>query len=287
MITSKTSKVGLISWPIEHSLSPIMQNAAFQSVGLDWIYLPLPVRDGQLVRALAGLDGLGFMGCNVSVPYKSKVIAFLDEIDEAATSIGAVNTIKIVNGRYYGSNTDPVGFINNLFDAGVSLQGKSVLVIGAGGAARSIVFALSNHDIAKLLVVDVDKAKLATFKGDFSKLFPSGNFDCMLDDQAFSKSAINDIDLIINASPVGMAPETDRSPWPDDMPLPPRAVVYDIVYNPLMTRLLTRAQAEGHKIVTGLGMLVHQGAASFEIWTGQRAPFDVMMKACQDAINTR
>lgn len=285
MISSKTQKVGLISWPIGHSLSPLMHNTVFEKLGLDWVYLPLPTEPENLKAGIAGLRALNFVGSNVSVPHKTQVIQFMDEMDAAANQMQAVNTIKIVDGRLVGSNTDPVGFVRQLTSEGVNPDGMNILMIGAGGAARAAIFGLSRFKVNQIVVLDVVESRAASLVSDLVFLFKP---NCLqfkpLEEKYFSEAGTN-CDLVVNATPIGMTPKEDATPWPESVDLPRNAVFYDIVYNPLQTNFLSRASSEGHKTIGGLGMLVHQGAASFETWTGIKPPAEVMLNVCEEALS--
>lgn len=284
MITSKTQKVGLICWPIGHSLSPLMHNAVFEKLGLDWVYLPLPTQPEYLKDGIAGLRALGFVGSNVSVPHKTQVIQFMDELDASAKQMQAVNTIKVVDGRLVGSNTDPVGFVRQLTSEGVNPDGMNVLMIGAGGAARAAIFGLSKLNVNQIVVMDVLESRAASLVSDLQCLFKPTGLQCKpLEEKSFAEAGTN-CDLVVNATPIGMTPEEDATPWPEKVDLPRNAVFYDIVYNPQQTKFLSRASYEGHKTIGGLGMLAHQGAASFETWTGIQPPVALMLRVCEEAL---
>jgi shikimate dehydrogenase len=279
-ITGKTSLVGVMGWPVEHSLSPAMHNAAFAELGLDWAYLPLPVQPGDVEQALNGLLALNFVGTNVTVPHKQAVMRYMDELSEAAQITGAVNTIHIQDGKFIGANTDPAGFLNSLQEVGGRPQGMRVAVLGAGGAARAVVYALAKTEVASAIVFNRTAERAAFLVDDLADAFP----DSRLRSEALTEEALsmlgNKVDLVINTTSVGMYPQIDTCPWPEDVPMPPNALFYDLVYNPLETVFLARARAAGAPAVDGLGMLVHQGALAFETWTGQQAPVEAMRQAC-------
>ena len=285
MVTAKTKKVGLICWPIGHSLSPVMHNAAFGALGMDWVYLPLPVRAENLEAGVRGLQALSFEGCNVSVPYKTQIIQYLDEVDDAARQMNAVNTIKISEGKLIGSNTDPVGFVRQLTSDGVVPDDFNILVIGAGGAARAALFGLSQFKIRHITVMDTIQTQAESLVRDLSALYPTDTVDYELPSEENFKKLSNGLNLVINATPVGMFPKVDASPWPAKVKMPEDAVFFDIVYNPQETKLLSMAKAKGNKTLSGLGMLVHQGVASFEIWTGTTPPVDLMVKVCRESLS--
>ncbi len=273
--------VGLIGWPIGHSLSPAMQNAAFQALDLDWLYLPLPVRPGEVETAIKGLATLNFSGCNVTVPHKVTVIDHLDNIDDTARALGAVNTISISDGMAFGTNTDPAGFLISLKDAGIGARGMDVGVLGAGGAARAVLYALAQVQVNSVTVINRNSGRAEALVQDMSNLFSRSALQTLpLSNEAFEALA-QKVDLVINSTVVGMAPLDSDSPWPENVPMPAKAIYYDLVYNPRETLFLNRARAAGAVVVSGIGMLINQGALSFKIWTGKQAPIEVMHQACE------
>ncbi|MFQ6058008.1 MAG: shikimate dehydrogenase [Anaerolineae bacterium] len=282
VISGETRLVGIIGWPVAHSLSPAIHNAAFQALGLDWAYVPLPVRPERLAEAIEGLRALGFAGASVTIPHKQAVMPLLDQITPAAQAMGAVNTVAVREaGRLVGDNTDWVGFLASLEDAGFDPAGKRCAVIGAGGGARAVVYALAwagGHPVVFNRTVE----RAARLVEDLRAIFPHVAF------QVHPLERLGQIGqetaLLVNATPLGMWPQIDGSPWPDDLPLPSHLTVCDIVYNPLETKLLRQARGAGATTISGLGMLVHQGAAAFRLWTGLEPPVDVMMEACHRAL---
>lgn len=278
-ITGKSSLVGLIGWPVEHSLSPAMHNAAFAALELPWAYVPLPVKPTSVEHAMRGLAALSFAGVNVTVPHKQAVIRYLDELNDAAQITGAVNTVHIKDGKYSGYNTDAVGFLNSLVEADCHPKAMRVAVLGAGGAARAVVFALAKAEAQAVTVFNRTAERAAFLVDDLADIFPDSHLSfAPLTSQALVDLK-DDVDLVINTTSVGMAPDKDSCPWPDDVPIPKQAAFCDLVYNPLETVLLARARAAGNLTIDGLGMLVHQGAYAFEIWTGQKPPIEIMRRA--------
>jgi shikimate dehydrogenase len=277
-INGQTKLVGLIGYPIEHSLSPAMHNRAFAARNLNWRYLPLPVHPERLGEAVAGLQALGFVGANVTVPHKEAVMSYLDEIAPAAQAIGAVNTMVVHGDELVGHNTDWRGFLTALSEGGFDPQDKRAVVLGAGGAARAVVYALAWAG-AQVAVLNRTPARAQALVKDFSPLFPA----LPLTSQTL-KERTAEAHLLVNATPVGLWPEVDQSIWPEDLPFPDHLVVFDLVYNPRQTKLLRQAEAVGAKVIGGLGMLVHQGAAAFELWTGERAPVETMQAAASEAL---
>lgn len=279
-ITGKTSLVGLIGWPVEHSLSPMMHNAAFTALEIDWAYVPLPVRPEDVQEGLKGLAALNFVGANVTVPHKQAVMRYLDELSDASRITGAVNTIHIKNGKFYGHNTDASGFLNALKEAGCEPKGLRVAVLGAGGAARAVVYALAWAEADSIVVLNRTAERAAFLVDDLAEAFP----DSKLGFESLTSKALitlnSNIDLVVNTTSVGMYPNIEHSPWPVEVSIPNGAIFNDLVYNPLETTFLAAARAAGSQTIDGLGMLIHQGAFAFERWTGHQAPIEVMRRAC-------
>lgn len=279
---SHTTLVGVIGWPVEHSLSPAMHNAAFSELGLNWAYVPLPVYPDHLGEAVRGLRALGFAGANVTVPHKEAVLAHLDEVSRTAQAIGAVNTIVVRDGSLYGDNTDAAGFIASLEEVGFDPAGTYCALLGAGGAARAVAHALADAGALQICIYNRSYSRARALCQDTAKFHANVRFEpASLKDL----SAIgNETDLLINATSLGMWPHLETSPWPDGLPVPGQLTVCDLVYNPRETSLLARARAAGAGTVSGLGMLIHQGAAAFEMWTGRSAPVGTMRTACLAAL---
>jgi shikimate dehydrogenase len=280
-INGQTKLVGLIGYPIKHSLSPAMHNSAFAALNLNWCYVPLSVPPELLGEAVAGLRALGFVGANVTVPHKEAVISHLDDVTPQAQAIGAVNTIVVREGKSIGYNTDWQGFLTALSEGGFDPQDKRVVVLGAGGAARAVVYALAQAG-AQVTILNRTPARAQALVQDLTPLFPS-LFFLSLSPQTL-KEQTAEAHLLVNATPVGMWPEVDQSPWPEDLAFPGHLTVFDLVYNPRQTKLLRQAGAAGAKVIGGLGMLVHQGAAAFELWTGEKAPVETMYEAASEAL---
>jgi shikimate dehydrogenase len=282
MIDGHTKLSGLIGWPVEHSLSPIMQNAAFSALHLNWRYLPLPVEPSKIAEAISGLAALGFYGANVTVPHKQSVIPFLDQLSPEARKIGAVNTITVEQGRYLiGHNTDSIGFIDCLRGNGFDPKKKQATVIGAGGAARAAVYALIASDASRITVLSRNPARA----DELARSFANSELHTRVLSKQKIVSCTRGSDLLVNATPVGMLPDVSGSIWPDDVPIPAHVTVFDLVYNPRNTRLLQQALDAGAKPISGLDMLIFQGAASFSLWTGKKPPIQAMRRALEEEIN--
>jgi shikimate dehydrogenase len=281
-LTAHTALVGLLGWPVHHSISPAMQNAAFRALNLDWAYLPLATPPESLPDALAGLKALGFRGANVTIPHKEQAILGLDEVTPEARSLGAVNTLVVSDGKLVGHNTDVAGFLAALDNAGCSP--RRAVVLGAGGAARAAVFALLSRG-ATVTVANRSPQRAQGLVNTLSA--PSLQADtCPLDTMGL-RDALSRADLLVNATPVGMWPATGATPLPSDIGLHPGLTVMDLIYNPLETLLLRQARQPGAMVINGMDMLIHQGAIAFRLWTGQEAPLAVMRQAALAALEQR
>ncbi|WP_027338904.1 shikimate dehydrogenase [Halonatronum saccharophilum] len=275
---SKVKVTGLFGYPVEHSLSPAMHNAAFKELGLDYIYLPYEVEVDNVKEAVCGIKGLGMSGVNVTIPHKEQVTPYLDRLSEEAKLIGAVNTIQNKGGELIGHNTDGRGFIRSLREEGeFDPKGKSVLIIGAGGASRAVAFQLGLEGAKEIFINDLD-IKVAD---DLASDVKSKLGALKVESVASIKEIAAGVDLIVDATPIGMFPKVDVSPILSSESLNSNQVIYDLVYNPKETVLLKEAKKVGAKGVSGLGMLLYQGAIAFEIWTGEKAPVKVMRKALE------
>ncbi len=271
MIDGHTKIYGILGRPVTHSLSPAMHNAAFRALQVNAVYVAFPVQD--LPRALAGVRGLGIGGVSVTIPFKEEIIPLLDELDRESATIGAVNTVVRRMGRLVGYNTDWLGAIAAL-KGQTALAGAHVLILGAGGAARAIAYGLREAG-GRVTVTDVDRARAESLAGDLG-----------IEALPLASLAQCPATMLINATPVGMAPNADALPIAPDL-LGRFALVMDIVYRPLATRLLQEAKARGCATIDGLQMLIHQGAAQFELWTGQQAPLEVMSQAAYAALGAK
>lgn len=261
-----------------------MHNAAFEALGMAWRYELLPVSPGDLLEAVLALPARGFRGVNVTIPHKEAVMPALDEISDAAGHIGAVNTVIVEpDGRLLGDNTDWIGFLHPLDARGFDLAGRRALLLGAGGSARAVVYALARRGIGHLTIVNRSLERGRQLAAHARSL----GIDCRFHHSQFPVSGSQPAPaLVINTTPVGMWPHVDASPWPPDLALPAGALIYDLVYRPEQTRLLRQAAAAGCQTQGGLEMLVVQGAVSFELWTGQVPPLEPMMSAARQALES-
>ncbi|MFO7538616.1 MAG: shikimate dehydrogenase [Chloroflexota bacterium] len=282
-ITGSTQLIGLIGWPVAHSRSPAMHNAAAAALGLDWVYVPLPVRPQNLKTAVSALSALGFRGVNVTVPHKQAVLPLLADLDDGAQALKAVNTILVAeNGRLIGHNTDWSGFQADLESQQIAVNNRDCLVLGAGGSARAVVYALARLG-GRVQVLARRPQQAADLVADLQPYLS----DAWVQGRPLASlppiSAQTQAPLIVNTTPLGMAPDSDQSIWPDELPFPSGSFVYDLVYNPAHTRLMVQVQkqtqAAGCRASNGLGMLLHQGAQAFALWTGQRPDLTVMAAA--------
>lgn len=275
-ISGKTRVCCVIGDPIEHTLSPLIHNAAFKHLKLDFVYVAFRVRREELENAVKGMRSLGIHGFNVTMPHKNAIIKYLDEIDSTAKFIGSVNTVLNDGERLIGFNTDGVGALKALKENQVRLDGGKLLLLGAGGAARAIAFQLVS-ELVELTILNRDGEKARKLAEDLRR-----NFNKKIVGNTLSASLIKEklkgADILVNATSVGMHPNPEQTlvnrEW-----LKPDMTVMDIVYNPLETKLIKDAKAVGAKVVYGTEMLVFQGAASFEIWCRRPAPLDFMRKA--------
>ncbi|MEM2559931.1 MAG: shikimate dehydrogenase [Candidatus Bathyarchaeia archaeon] len=276
-ITGRTRVCALIGYPIEHSLSPIMHNAAFQHLGLDYVYVAFSVPHERLGEAISGIRGLSIHGVNVTMPHKINVIKHLDGLDESAKLAGSVNTILNMNGGLVGYTTDGLGALNALKYAGSDPLRKKIVILGAGGASRSISFTLAKY-ARELVILNRTLRRAEELVGDLRRIFGPVDIRAGPLSERVLEDELKDADILINASSVGMRPNDNETPVKKEL-LHGNLTVFDIVYEPLETRLLREARSVGAKTIDGLSMLVHQGALSFEIWTGVRAPVEVMREA--------
>ena len=260
--------LGVIGWPLEYTLSPDIHHAAFRAMGLDWLYLAWPVPPESFVDAIRGLQALGAVGVNLTMPHKSTVLPLVDELGDDAAAVGAVNTLQFSAGKIIGHNTDVEGFSRFLTgDAGVDARGKKVLVLGAGGAARAVARSVAVLEAGEVVVAarDLSRAEYV------AELAPGGRVVAWTEGASAAKGA----DIIVNATPLGSRGE---NPLPD-VDLGPGQTVVDLVYQPGPTPLILGARSAGADAWGGLGMLVHQAAGSFRIWTGQPPPLETMSAA--------
>jgi shikimate dehydrogenase len=278
MTSSGTKLIAIIGDPVEHSLSPAMHNAAFDALDLDYVYMALRVPSGALEGAIATARVLKMAGMNVTHPHKIKIQSLLDKLDKSAELVGAVNTVKNDRGKLIGYNTDGAGAVRALKSEAGELAGRRVLLLGAGGAARAIAFSLVKEG-AELNIANRTTPRAKELTAAIRKSIGTNVGLINLNRKELSET-IKNTDIIINATTIGMHPNVNHTLLTADL-MHKGLIVNDIVYEPLQTRLLTEAKKAGARTVTGLGMLIHQAALSFEIWTGRRAPIKVMTAAAK------
>jgi shikimate dehydrogenase len=291
LIDASEKIVGLLGWPIEHSLSPVMHNAAFKALGLDWRYHLFPTSPNRFNKEIRTFLALDVQGFNVTIPYKKAALKYLDTIETTAKKLGAVNTITINQNQgsekiSCGYNTDVEGFLNALKKGGFEqMSGKKAVVIGAGGAARAVLYGLICEGISEITILNRSFQTAQQLYGVFNK------FTCRL--KILPLTTKNLIDsaseaaLLVNATPIGSLPAPEKTIWPDHVPLPSNITIFDLVYNPPITKLLKQGEASNAAIISGIEMLVHQGALSFQMWTKKQAPTEVMRQACYKKIGGR
>lgn len=284
MIKGTTKNLGVMGWPIAHSLSPVLQNAAIEEAGLDYGYISLPVPPEKLKEAVAGLRAMQFTGWNVTIPHKQAIMAELDAVDEDARIIGAVNTVVNRDGHLTGYNTDCIGFMQPLAQQGFLPKGKEATILGAGGAARAVIWGLLRAKVKRITLGVRNPAKAARLAEEFAAY---GEIQVLhWEDSAFAEH-LAVTDLLVNTTPLGMYPHVEGMPPVDWTKLKKDALVYDIIYTPERTRFLSEAQAHGHAIINGEGMLAGQGAAAFTLWTGVAPDLALMKRALREELDLR
>ncbi len=267
-MTLLSKMVGLLGWPVEHSISPLMHNAAFDALELNWHYEAVPAHPDELQSAVAEKLSEGYLGFNVTIPHKETVLYLneLAEVSEDVEKLGAANTlIRREDGRLRAENTDWQGFADDLFANNIKVRGGDCVILGTGGSSKAVAYALNRFDAASITYVSRNPTRRDMISYD-------------------DLGSLEGLRLIVNTTPVGMWPEIQASPWPMELALPTGAAVYDLIYRPRITLLMQQAQRDGLLNVSGLGMLVRQGALSFEMWTGLMPPMDVMSNAAREAL---
>lgn len=278
-ITGKTRVVALIGDPVEHSRSPIMQNAAFSALGLDWVYIALPVKAEKVGEAVGGLRALGFCGANVTMPHKAAVIPYLDEVAPTALQIGAVNTIVRRGDKLIGENTDGRGFVRALREEiHLDVRGRRVFLFGAGGVARALAFELGAAGVASLVITNRTISRAEALAVNVAQATGCKTLVPPWEPKAWVP-LLAEADVIVNGTSAGMHGEPDFAadlPWQE---LKADAAICDAVYEPLQTNLLRTAARYGLRTLDGLVLLLYQGVLAFELWTGKPAPIEVMARA--------
>ena len=285
MITGKTKLLGVLGAPIGHSLSPIIQNEALRAAGLDYVYAALPVRADALTSAVHGLRDAGIAGFNVTIPFKTEIIPLMDDLSEDARRIHAVNTVVVEeNGRLVGHNTDVTGFLAGFAERRIALTEKKAVLVGAGGAARAVLWGLLRSKVSSVVIGVRNASKGAALAADFATHGDVRAYG--FDDPAFT-SALGSADIIVQTTPLGMTPHVGEMPPVDVAAIKSSAVFYDLIYTPAETRFLRAAAAHGHEAINGETMLVAQGAEAFFLWTGVRPDMELMKRVLREELVRR
>lgn len=277
-----TRVFGVIGHPITHSLSPAMHNAAIGALNIDYIYVPFHVTPENLGKAMEGIRAMEIAGVNVTIPHKERIIEYLDEVGRYAMQIRSVNTIANVDGHLKGDTTDGPGFLRSAEAEWGKLDGSKVLMIGGGGSAKAVAFALGRIG-CEITVANRTRERAVELADSLGEIFQANRFHGVELDWQALREVVSGADLVVNTTSVGMYPDVDGIPIPPEL-LRRNLLVYDLVYNPARTRLVREAEERGARAITGLKMLVYQGALSFEIWTGIEPPVDVMEEAARQAL---
>jgi len=269
--------LGIIGYPVSHSLSPLMHNTAIKSLGLNYSYHAFEVKPGDIPDAVRGIRAMGIKGINVTIPHKEAVIPLLDEISSDARLMGAVNTISLQGERLVGHNTDGRGFVQSLkSEAGVHPRKKNILLLGAGGAARGLAIQLASEGASRIVIANRTYQRAERLSNDLLQKTGYAASTPLPLENSVIRDCMDDMDIIINTTSLGMK-KKDPALFSYNL-LSKRHLVCDIVYHPLETPLLREAKKRGARVLNGLGMLIHQGSLSFRIWTGRKFPIDLIRK---------
>jgi len=268
-INGKTKIIGLVGENIKNSFSPYIHNRIIVKYSLNFCYLPFQVKKADLNNAIEGIKALNIKGVNITFPYKEKVIGFLDEVEESARRIGAVNTIVNNEGVLNGYNTDVVGFKRSLQEVGeFTVKRKKAAILGGGGAARAVIYSILEEGIEEVYIFNRTLEKAGKIKQDFSSFFPESSIYIFPLEKESLKDKINKAHLLVNTTSIGMPPQVNNTPLPDEKLFHPNLLVYDLIYHPAKTLFLKQAEEAGAKIINGLPMLFYQAIESFYLWTG-------------------
>ena len=276
MITGKTKVAAVIGNPIEHSLSPPMHNAAYKQMGMDYVYVAFKIEKDNLSHLIESAKTMGLVGLNVTIPYKTDIIEYLDEVDDTARRINAVNTIRFKDGMAKGYNTDGTGAVKSI-EKYTELKNKKVLVLGAGGASKAITFTLLNHGINSLTIANRSRDNAIQLIDNLKKQTGFDKINYVDIEQA--DTILDSVDIIINTTPIGMYPNVDADTPIKTEKINENHVVMDIIYNPLETKLLKNAKDNGATTISGTNMLINQGITAFEIFTGKTPSYESFEKA--------
>lgn len=280
LVTGTTKLLGVIGDPIEHSLSPVMHNAAIASLGVDYVYLAIPVKTADLSIAIAGFNAIGLQGFSITIPHKQAILSFLTEVTSVAKVVGAVNTVWRTDAGWSGTNTDVEGFIAPLQAYNRDWSQTMPLILGHGGAARAVVVGLTQLGCTEIHIVGRDVQRLSQFQQSWLDALP---ITINVHRWEQLPELMPKADLVVNTTPVGMYPNVEQSPIDNAamQQLREGAIAYDLIYTPNPTQFLQQAQQQGAIAIDGLEMLVQQGAAALKIWLGQTPPVDIMRQSLQ------
>ncbi len=280
MISAKAKVCGIMAYPVEHSLSPLMHNFYAEQMGIDFVYVPFKVQKEQVKAAIRGAYALNLTGMNVTVPHKQTVIPYLKELDSAAKSIGAVNTLVRTEGGYKGYNTDASGFLRAIKGAGIHISGQDCLLIGAGGAAKAVAYMLGEQGAASVIVLNRNEQRAWTLAQEMNQLFKR-NFMTALGLHDYGRLEEKSW-LAIQTTTVGMHPDIEASPVQDKAFYKKISVAMDVIYTPAKTQFMTLVEEAGGRAISGLDMLIYQGIEAFELWNpGQKVSEEIVAKARQ------
>ncbi len=282
-ISGHTGLAGIIGSPVSHSISPKMHNMAFKALGIDCVYLAFDIGGRELKKAVEGLREIGAIGFNVTMPYKESVVGLMDGLTPAARLCGAVNTVICKDGKMTGHTTDGEGFMLSVADCGYDIIGKKISILGAGGAAKSIIAQAAIDGVAAIDIFRRKNSPAYAETLEFARRIQNHTVCkitvCDFADEAQMQKSFAESAVLANATSLGMAPREDTCPIADPALLPPGLFVYDIVYNPRQTRLMQMAEERGCPTQNGLSMILFQGAASFKCWTGREMPVELVRDA--------
>lgn len=286
-----TRACGLLGNPVEHSLSPAMHNAAFKYLKLDYIYTAFRVQQQSLGSALGAVSALNMAGVNITVPHKEAALQFMDYVDPGARLCGAVNTVVNSNGKLHGYNTDGQGFLLSLGELGFDPAGKSILLLGAGGAARGVAAALALAGASEIMLSNRTTSRAEDLVSGLSRALSRTKFSLLgwygenPGPKEYSpwQEALGRAALVVNTTPLGLGPDAQHPPFPHEL-INPGHLVADLIYNPPATEFLRRAQARGARVLNGTGMLLYQGVLAFELFTGVKAPVGIMKNVLADCL---
>jgi shikimate dehydrogenase len=287
-ITGKTKLLGIIGDPVEHSLSPVMHNAAIAALNLDLVYIPFPVKERDLEKAIAGFEAIDLVGFSITIPHKQSILPYLSEITPQAKAIGAVNTVWRTPRGWSGTNTDVIGFIAPLKEIDRDWSQIKPVILGNGGAARAVVVGLAELGCPEIIVCGRDRHKLNNFQQSWQNSHLQASVNTYLWDEL--PGLLSATELLVNTTPIGMYPRVNESPVDVNLmqKLSPDAIAYDLIYTPNPTKFLVQAKERGAIAIDGLEMLVSQGVAALKIWLQREdVAIDVMRQACREVLSRK